>query len=99
MNVTEFLRDRLAEDEESLRLDETSAQQDEGALRRGRAELRAKRAIVELHQGLSDIWGFHGCLTCGNVADTTDGFPCPTIRALAAVYADHPSYDQGWRPR
>ncbi|GAA4288096.1 DUF6221 family protein [Georgenia daeguensis] len=64
---------------------------------RRRAELRALRAIVQLHQGAADIWGFHGCLTCGNVADTTAGFPCPTVRALAAVYADHPDYREEWR--
>jgi hypothetical protein len=99
MDVTEFLRDRLAEDEKALRRDEEPARRDDEVLRRRRAELRAKRAIVDLHQGLSDIWGFHGCLTCGNVADTTDGYPCPTIRELAAIYDDHPSYDQAWRPR
>lgn len=66
-------------------------------LDRRRAELRALRAVVQLHQGAADIWGFHGCLTCGNVADTTAGFPCPTVRALAAVYADHPDYREDWR--
>ncbi len=25
-------------------------------------------------------------------------WPCPTIRALASVYADHPDYQQEWRP-
>lgn len=24
--------------------------------------------------------------------------PCPTLRALAAVYSDHPDYDPIWRP-
>lgn len=99
MDVTEFLHDRLAEDERALRRDEGAGHRDVEGLRRRRAELRAKRAIVELHQGLADIWGFHGCLTCGNVADTTAGYPCPTIRALAAVYDDHPRYDEAWRPR
>jgi hypothetical protein len=96
MDVTEFLRDRLAEDEEALGGDDTA---DPHAVRRRRAELRAKRAILELHQGLADIWGFHGCLTCGNVADTTAGYPCPTVRELAAIYDEHPSYDEAWRPR
>ena len=66
-------------------------------LDRRQAELRALRAVVQLHQGAADIWGFHGCLTCGNVADTTAGFPCPTVRALAAIYADHPDYREEWR--
>ncbi|MFH5822364.1 DUF6221 family protein [Georgenia sp. AZ-5] len=62
------------------------------------AECRAKRAIVALHPGATDPWGFEGCLTCGNVADTTEGYPCPTLRALAMVYADHPDHRQTWRP-
>ncbi|WP_052436801.1 DUF6221 family protein [Georgenia sp. SUBG003] len=110
MDVTEFLRARLAEDEEALLRDARTLDEPHGpgpatrpadpvALRRRRAELGAKRAILELHQGLSDIWGFHGCLTCGNVADTTAGYPCPTVRELAAVYDDHPAYDEAWRPR
>ncbi|WP_434744798.1 DUF6221 family protein [Streptomyces sp. A-14] len=24
--------------------------------------------------------------------------PCPDLRDLAAVYADHPDYQQEWRP-
>jgi len=110
MDVAEFLRARLAEDEAELLRDEQALSEDQaaapsnrtpdsGAVHRRRAELRAKRAILELHQGLADIWGFHGCLTCGNVADTTAGYPCPTVRELAAIYRGHPSYDEAWRPR
>lgn len=91
MNVTEFLRARLGEEDDALPRD--------GGYERRRAELHAMRAILDLHQGASDVWGFHGCLTCGNVADTTAGYPCPTVRELAAIYDDHPDYDTAWRPR
>lgn len=100
MDVTDFLLSRLAEEESAL--DEAAGGPTDtgaGAARRRRAELRAMRGIVQLHQGAADIWGFYGCLTCGNVADTTAGYPCPTIRELAAVYADDPGYDEEWRPR
>ena len=49
---------------------------------------------------------------CGRCADPTDGrsgidigngrwheeFPCRTLRLLALAYADHPDYQQEWRP-
>ena len=28
----------------------------------------------------------------------TFDYPCLTLRALAAVYSDHPDYDPAWRP-
>lgn len=31
------------------------------------------------------------------VRDQHAEWPCPTVRALAAVYADHPEYDPEWR--
>lgn len=99
VDVTEFLLARLAEDEAALSEAEAPGTTGGAAdrTRRRRAELRAVRAVIELHRGAADIWGFHGCLTCGNVADTTDGYPCPTVRALAAVHADHPDYRAEWR--
>jgi hypothetical protein len=77
-------------------------------------EVEAKRAILAEHQlsGSSDIraerqgqWGRPepalalGCRVC----DYDDGWlggsdGCPTLRHLAAVYADHPDYRDEWRP-
>lgn len=66
------------------------------------AECEAKRRIVGRHDGgwrkshripitgrewISD----RGC-RCG------EHWPCPELSALAAVYADHPAYDERWRP-
>ena len=62
------------------------------------AECAAKRRIVELHwESNARGWRAGGapmpsrCAECRAVP-----FPCPTLRALASVYADHPDYDPGW---
>jgi hypothetical protein len=101
--VTEFLFARIAEDEALLsRGDRPRDARTQSATIlvgtcRAQAECRAKRLIVGLHEGARDEWGFTGCLTCGNLADSTEGFPCPTLRALASVYGDHPDHDDEWR--
>lgn len=60
------------------------------------AECEAKRRIMERHNAqpfFDDPESFY-CATCN---EGIGGFhPCPTLRALAAVYADHPDYDQAW---
>jgi hypothetical protein len=51
-------------------------------------EVAAKRKILAEHaQG----WG-HPC-----EAYTGPEFPCPTLRALAGVWSDHPDYDPAWQ--
>ena len=66
------------------------------------AECAAKRAIIELHAPISlpGVKGKEaGCPLCGNYERgygwETAG-PCGTLRALAAVYADHPDYQPEW---
>lgn len=63
-----------------------------------RAECEVKRQIVEKHE----VWGpgRGSCDTCtdGDFVGLVDEGPCFTLRALAAVYADHPDYRQEWRP-
>jgi len=53
------------------------------------AECKAKRQIVEMHE-LE-----HECAESGVAGGVFD--PCTTILALAAVYADHPSFRDEWR--
>lgn len=53
------------------------------------ARCEADRRIVELHGG--DYDG-----ECQSPAHL-DG-PCRTLRALALPYADHPDYDEEWKP-
>lgn len=103
VNCTDFLLARIAEDEAHLASgDRTRGVPDMSTAvtvgaNRALAECRAKRVIVGLHEGARDEWGYAGCLTCGNLADSTEGFPCPTLRALASVYADHPDHDDAWQ--
>lgn len=77
------------------------------------AECEAKRRIVERHaEDMSNPlyrsqWEVFGdrevlvetddpipgpCATCHR-----DTFPCPTLRDLASVYADHPDFREKWR--
>lgn len=71
------------------------------------AECEAKRRIVALHERLSGEHATHpdfpdgsaACVACG----WSDGWyaepwPCETLKALAVPYADHPDYDESWRP-
>lgn len=60
------------------------------------ADVEAKRRIVGLHPS----YGGYGerCATCQSEDDLAgDPWPCPTLRALASVYADHPEFREEWR--
>jgi hypothetical protein len=52
------------------------------------AQCAALRAAVELHGGDYD----GACMSPAHL----DG-SCPTLRALASIYADHPEFDPEWR--
>ena len=65
------------------------------------AEIAAKRAIIDAHPNVNDGdcgtcvragWGYptHG-------GSTIEHWPCPTLRLLAAPFADHPDFDESWR--
>lgn len=78
---------------------------DEKIHRRSRmlAECAAKRKIIEDHGYVHEVinWadgssGDAWCRTCGSVDDSPVEWPCRTLRALAAVYADHADYQQEW---
>ena len=75
------------------------------------AECEAKRRIVEIHVvGDPDEWAPEqwACRLCQWDEDCDSPkqdhqygagrFPCATLRTLAAIYAEHPDYDEGWRP-
>lgn len=69
------------------------------------AECAAKRAIIAEH-GLDDHSTKDYCETCADWWNSELGegpppvaWPCPTLRAIAAVYAGHPDYQQEWMPR
>jgi hypothetical protein len=56
---------------------------------RALVECDAKRRIVEEHTGESI-----GDPMCRHLAAE----PCATLRSLTLPYADHPDYDEAWRP-
>ncbi len=63
------------------------------------AECEAKRRIAERHPGATAT---DECPGCGAWLDgtwcTPPGTLCPELADLAAVYAEHPDYDEAWRP-
>ena len=115
MDIVEFLKARLDEDEREARLAQrireatplqdprrnTQADYDLSAYEdigvptmligpeRVLREVKAKRRIVELHDTV------HECVWPGGQAGM-DAVACPTLRHIAAVYADHPDYDPEW---
>jgi hypothetical protein len=103
--LTDFILARIAEDEaeagHAYLVWDFFSGDGESLKARVLAECEAKRRIVERHsqtvecgnvgcqrRGLS---GMH-CLTCD------DEWPCPDLRDLAVVYADHPDYRDEWKP-
>lgn len=74
---------------------------DETRLKR---EVAAKRAILTNHAcGTGLHWQkdrptCERCLDPDWPEDEASAFPCATVRALATVYADHPDYQEAWKP-
>lgn len=69
-------------------------------------EVAAKRAIVAIHRSRAEVemdpdcWKPLACHGCGYSGvcedpDVEDINECPELRALAAVYSDHPDYRAG----
>lgn len=71
---------------------------------RVRADCEAKRRIVALHDNRYLLGECTSCadgwrdLTSGEGSHEPLAYPCPTLRALALPFADHPDYDESWRP-
>jgi len=66
------------------------------------AECAAKRAIIAEH-GRGDSYVSDWCETCAQwwASEVGEGppgvaWPCLTLKVLAAVYSDHPDYQQEW---
>lgn len=58
------------------------------------ADVETKRAILVDHEPMSPrADGLTLCAMC-----EWEPWPCRTVRHLAAVYADHPDYDEAWKP-
>lgn len=62
-------------------------------------EVAAKRKIVNDHRvGLWYVYTDDDTRACETCGDSTVRWPCATICALAAIYSDHPDFDEEWRP-
>lgn len=100
---TEHLDRISAEDRAALLADFDVGESPEYALMevgfgRWMAEVQAKRAILDLHAPLEDA-GWVTCAECFDPHGTQcPEYPCETVRHLMSVYADHPDYDESWRP-
>jgi hypothetical protein len=101
--MIEFLSARLDEDDEAApkhtegcRLLDWGSEGwcDCGGRDRAAREVAAKRAIVASHQWHLDTAGRDFAYTRAGEASQAERH----ARHLAAVYADHPDYDEAWRP-
>lgn len=71
------------------------------------AECKAKWRILEGHPNSlgqcvtcsdGDDGGCPDPDCCGGASAMMHSWPCPTLRAIAAIYADHPDYRDEWKP-
>lgn len=104
MDLSEFLLARIAEDEAGYRDEFYYGYLD--VRERLLAVCEAHRRIVELHHP-SPEYDTQACVLCQWDRDCDSPvfapdddpewlWPCPTLRALAAIYADHPDYRSEW---
>lgn len=98
MTIAEFLLARIAEDEMVATV-LCASPADLRILR----ECAAKRAILKEHELSLDMRDPY-CDTCAEWwhAELGEGppmvpYPCPTTKALATVYSDHPDYKHEWK--
>ena len=97
MTVTEFLLARIADDEAYARdWIEHDADHDGTRFGSGRilVDCEARRRIVDLAAKAHE-WGKG---TAGATAGYAKVIADDTIKLLALPYADHPDYQQEWRP-
>lgn len=60
------------------------------------AEVEAKRRILDEHR--DEDGNCYGCGLCNDGERRYKVDECPTKRALALPYSDHPDYREEWRP-
>lgn len=97
MTITQFLEARISEDEErassgwshlrEARWDTNNYGQRHLTPVAVAAECKAKLAIIDLHSPIDPCDAHDGQMNTVS---------CDTLRALAAIYADHPDYKTEW---
>lgn len=105
MGIQEFLLARIEQDERAaMKLAETdnrpvlSLAITVNHPQRILAECAAKRAILGMHRNMPSPFEEGLCAVCAETGPDAQAFPCDTIKALAAVYSDHPAYQEEWKP-
>lgn len=110
VTLTEFLLARITEDELAIRENDMSASAHTGVCgydqleylseckcqvpARVLAECKVKRRIVEDLESLDAVYPLtHDPATGGRLTQA-----CVAVQHLAAVYAGHPDYRDGWKP-
>lgn len=108
-DLTAFIAARLDEDEAAahawLPFGNPDAAQREHIARKdpGRVlrEVAAKRAILARHKPHETMPAGLACNWCSDDVDDRPqlmkmDWPCPDVRAIAAVWSDHPDYRSAW---
>jgi hypothetical protein len=92
-DIIDFLEARIAEDETEARreLEQVAATEAKADLR-AFAECEAKRKIIALADDVEQMDAQLSAESGGEDLGTADGI----LKALAAVYASHPDYQQEW---
>jgi len=62
------------------------------------AQVAALRAVLALHYQVVMYTTRSTRMVCVCQAPRTHVSICPTVRHIATIWADHPDYDQEWRP-
>ncbi|MBF6672432.1 DUF6221 family protein [Glutamicibacter sp. FBE19] len=91
MNIIEFLEVRIAEDEQEAKACLAQYERGEDVSKRRwtrmLGECKVKLAIVDLHSPIDP---------CDAHDEQMKSISCDTLRALAAIYSDHPDYKDEW---
>jgi hypothetical protein len=88
----------------SARLDEVGATSGPPTQAGGLHELKlARMAVIREVVAEHECDGFSQiCLTCRRHGSdegwASEAWPCPTVRQIAALWAEHPDYDHAWAP-
>lgn len=105
LTLTEFLLARIAEKEANainyLRFEVRDGRSGNYAIPDEiRAECEAMRRIVERHSPVivDERRGLAECGYCCDGWGEAVAYPCPDVRDLASVYADHPDCREEWKP-
>jgi hypothetical protein len=99
--IQEFLEARLIEDAAFWRgLCGSPRRTGKTYCHRALGDVAVKRSILALHVPYQRIIGL-GCETCLGSANkgkaaAFPGWPCPTVKLLAAPYREHPDFCQEW---